>query len=342
MFSKQLSGKTELNANQKDEIQSAANVDLSASNSNAEASSVESRKIQIRALYGLPDIKIKIHSEYEKDPRLRKTKGTKGGAWFFRSNSDLSKQSRWLFKEGGGYGKILGSLPQAIVSEISAIKEAYAGELYRIFIEDHVPKTRLVVKDNHNKTMSPRLAIGSKRIVDFNDIDDLKAKGIKIVKSFLPEEYGKQIIKMIIVAVLLGESDFNDGGIGFTNNRFIKVDHGESLYLDQAGVRFRDDLNFTPEYLADISCLDIKYFTEENIREALAEIVETMVNKANQLTSIETSYESILSTYRKQFGVETFRLLGKEENTIASSLEKRMQATQEEHQRNQSPKIKIN
>jgi hypothetical protein len=311
-------------------------MDTSASNNNAESSEVEPRKKQARALHGLPDIKIKIHSEYEKDSGLKKTKGTKGGAWFFRSNPNLSKRSRWLFKEGGGYGNILDSLPQAIISEICAIKEAYAGELYKLFLDDHVPKTRLVVKDNYHQTMFPRLATSSKCIADFKDIDDLKAKGIKIEKSYPPEEHGKQITKVIIVAVLLGETDFNDGGISFANNQFIKVDHGESLYLDQEGVGFRDDLNFTPEYLAGISCLDSGFFTDENIQKALAAVIEKIVSKACQLASIEANYEYVLSKYRNQFGAETHYLLGKEENTIANSLEKRMQLTQEEYQCNQS------
>lgn len=149
------------------------------------SSSKESIKKEAREKNELPDIKIKVKSEYQRDPDLIKAKGTKAGGWFYRSDPSLSKQSRWLFKDGGGYASLatIFDVSSSVISEISAVKEAYAGELYSLLAEDHVPKSRLVV--NNNKNNLPRFIISSKRISNFEDLKEIRKKGLKIEKNFL-------------------------------------------------------------------------------------------------------------------------------------------------------------
>lgn len=155
---------------------------------------------------------------------------------------------------------------------MSVIKEAYAGALYSLLIEGHVAKTRLVVDKDSVET--PRFSIASKRIEHFEDLEDMRKRHREIEREFPAHGYGKQVIKVILAGLLLGEDDFNPGNLGFAGDKFIKIDHGMSMELKQYGHTLKSELDFTPEFLSQASGLSSDYFTEENIQEALTEMVE--------------------------------------------------------------------
>lgn len=131
------------------------------------------------------------------------------------------------------------------------------------------------------------------------------------------------------MAILLGETDFNDENLGFANNKFIKVDHGQSIFLGYKGATFKQELNFTPTFLSRISELNTRYFSKENINEALKEIGNTIENHSHQISRIINNYELILSKYRINYGEPVYHLVGREENTIAAILESNFNQAQE-------------
>ncbi len=295
-----------------------------ASDDNTYSQPVEKARNQITE-QDLQTIQRKRFSEYERDIDLYKSKGTKSGGWFYRSDATLSKQSRWLFKEGGGYKSLVDvTIPQSVIHEINAIKEAYAGELYRLLLGEHVPKTRLVVKDVTGGD-KPQFIISSKCILGFHDLADLKYSGGVVEKELDPQTYGKQITKIIIVALLLGETDIKDENMGYAKGKFIKIDHGESLYLNFSGTEFTQPFALTPDFLAEQGKLNKAYFTEQHIEATLIELTEIIESQSVALSEILNKYESILSKYRQTYGHETHRLLGKLDSTIAKQLTSRME-----------------
>lgn len=271
----------------------------------------------------LPKLKTKDISQYRKMDK--KQKGASKGGWYAKGLPNYkSKGSQWLFKMASGYeGQQEFDSYQNIVNEVRAIREAYAGEVYKLFIPEHVAKTRLVSNAEEN---GPKYSVASKQIVGFRDLHDYNPS-TQNNTQILAEKFGKEVTKVIILAILMGETDWKYENLGFSYDgdlnplKFIKIDHGETFSMSRDGERFAATFSinklYDPEYLSKTTGLNPAYFALENINQALIEISAVDLAAFKKIT---TQFESILAEYREKYGESVHHLIGKHENQIAITL----------------------
>lgn len=289
----------------------------------------------------LPKIPIKILEDYNMVTDHKKEKGTKIGAWFERKQpseeTPLSEGSEWLFKVGGGYSE---EIDPVVISEMHAIKEAYAGAIYRLLMPELVSKTRLVIKKNLENADEklknyPRFSLASKAIKGFKDLTELTHEEIGMLRDL-----GPQVPKVIIIAILVAESDkgLENFGLNLQDKKFYKIDHGESLELielrnglEELSTLFNNTDNFFEK------SFHIKLHSDKSvklkqplIKQALKECFLNYITPAledikiilkecrsnPELKKITDKYEKILSKYRDMSEM-THLLIGDKEGEIA-------------------------
>lgn len=276
------------------------------------------------------NLHVKKMDDYEEAEGYKKTRGRSRGTWMRRKKKDVSKRSAWLFKSGGGQG----ILPKLPAGEIHAIREAYAGAIYQIFIPEHTPKTRLVLNIKADETKSWKYSTASKEIKELMFLAPEKINENKFI-----DKYKIQVTKVFILSVILGEIDFSFSNCALSEDkRFIKIDHGETFALQPDGNAFvkpfRPDQIYNSKYWvqASMNYLNANFFTQNVIEQAIAELMAVNLEKVN---TIATQYEDLLSEYRNIYKEKSFYLLGNEVNKIQTIFMQRLKQLHEAYSNKQ-------
>lgn len=257
------------------------------------------------------NLQLKIVENYEEAPDHKKTHGRSRGIWMRRKDKEASKRSAWLFKSGGG----LGNLSKIPAGEIHAIREAYAGAIYQLFIPEHTPKTRLVLNTNAEQINSWKYSAASKEIKSLMFLPPEKINQKKFI-----DKYKIQVAKVFILSVILGEIDFSFSNCALApNEMFIKIDHGETFAFQDNGEAFVKSFNIAQLYnssywsRSSMDYLNEKFFTPDVIQKAIDELVKVDLDKVD---AVADQYEPLLSTYRNTYKEKSYYLLGNSENKI--------------------------
>lgn len=275
-------------------------------------------------------IKIKHRELYTVDTSKKKRVGVQPGEWVQRTEG-FSKKSRWLFKgswECGG--------PK--VKEILAIREAYAGELYRLLMPDNTPKTRLVERPMGQNPDEPKYLVASKEIPQFEEFDSLRR-----IRSRLEEQQNtdalRQMVKVAMVSILLGEEDFKPANLGICEGKLMKIDHGQSLALGHDG-RFNETANFGKYHIASMLNISPQEISDEILNSVCKEILDK-VNDDNILNEVTNKYEDMFNLYRNNVTAKDVipYLIGQNKDTIKDNLSQRLEALQLFYQENVSEDV---
>lgn len=152
------------------------------------------------------------------DKKRDKVGGTKPGAWHER------KGQEWLVKHASGYGTIRDPLPTDVSKEVMALREAMAGDLYRLVLGKHnTPRTRLVESEQ-----SPKYWVASKGIGHFQhyrksieetnqgdympSIESFGKKESMQAPSLVQDQAG--FTRAYIASLFFGDNDVKEDNIG--------------------------------------------------------------------------------------------------------------------------------